>query len=247
MRKYYINFIVMLFCIVLVGCGSTESNTTVQTDVPQISESVDGAYDKPDTKMEALESIDTGITITLSEAGYTVEHASLIHEILNTVGINKIEIENMTGTPESGLNAVVCFPNGYTDRDRRFYFTTEDGILFYAGFLDEDLYDSDKGGFLKSYEDVHVPEKEVSIEIFETLRELAAEEVKGCLNHPQTADFGYFDWAIGRSDDKYMIIGKVSAENSFGVPDELIFNVWFLKNGDSFITEGIAFNGERVK
>ena len=204
-------------------------------------------YLDQEKQLEELSEINSGITTTLCAYGYSVEHASKIQEILNAVGIDSIVVENISGQAEDGLNSVVCYPNGYTDRERRFYFTTEDGILFYAGFLDEDLYDNNKGGYLKSYDDVHVPEKEVTVVVYDMLRSRAIEEVKSCLNYPNTADFSSTAWGIGRSDSKYQIIGKVTAENGFGVEQEIPFSVWFVADGDNFLTEGVALNGTRVK
>ncbi len=235
----------LIACLFLTGCAGNagEEDLSHQDE----SSSQESAYMQPQEQLEELGQIDTEITDVLLEGGYSLEHASMIQEILNTVGIESIEIENMTGDAEEGLNSVVCYPNDYTDRDRRFYFTTEDGVLFYAGFGDEDLYDSEKGGYLKDYGDVHVPEKEVTLEVYEKLRSLAAEEVKNCLNYPDTADFGSLNWGIGRSDDNYQIVGSVTAKNGLGVEEEISFSVWFVSENDNFSVEGIALNGIRVK
>jgi len=191
--------------------------------------------------------IDMSIISVLLDAGYSMDHATAIDEILNTLGINSIEIYFMTGEAETGLNAVSCYPNGDKSDDSRFYFSTEDGVMFYAGFLSDDLYDIDQGGFIKKYGDVHIPEKEVDWDTFYNLQELAEKEVKKYLNYPNTADFGLLDWAVGRSDDHYKIIGTVDAQNAFGVEKEIHFSVWFVKESDKFIVEGVALNGERVK
>lgn len=225
---------------------SSDSVPSGLSESPSVFES-ENAYAAPETELEVLEGIDSAITTTLLQAGYSIEHASQIQEILNQVGITSIVIENMTGEAETGLNSVVCYPNGYTDRNRRFFFTTENGVLFYAGFSDEDLYDSEKGGYLKSYEDVHVPETEITTAVYDELRGLAEEDVKSCLNNPQTADFGLLDWGIGRSDDKYQLIGRVSAENSFGVEKEMPFSVWYTDNNGEFTLDGVSIDGVRVK
>lgn len=191
--------------------------------------------------------MDTSMLKVLMDAGYTLEHATKIVEILNGVGIESIKIDVMTGDPEKGLNAVMCYPNGETKRDKRFRFTTEDGIVFNAGFLDEDLYDVEKGGYLKKYTDVHIPEKTVDMETYTTLQVMAETEVKKYLNYPNTAQFGMLDWGVGRSDENYKIIGKVTAQNALGVKDEISFSVWFKQSGNGFSVEGVALNGQRVK
>ena len=65
--------------------------------------------------------------------------------------------------------------------------------------------------------------------------------------YPDTADFGALDWKIGRSDEKYQILGKVTAKNGFGVKDDILFSVWFVANGTEYTVEGISLNGVRVK
>lgn len=183
----------------------------------------------------------------LKNAGYTLEQAGDIQRILNTIGIQSIEIYKMTGVATEGLNAVICYPNGLNDQSSRFTFTTDNGILFYAGFLGDDLYDSELGGHLKSYEDVHIPETKIDIDTYTKLQTLAIDNVKNYLNHPSSASFNNFAWGIGRSDDKYKIIGEVEAQNSFGVKDDLIFSVYFIQTDGKFLIEGIVIDGIRVK
>lgn len=231
--------VLMVMCITLAGCGNDSAGGAQEKN--------EGVFTEPEEKLDMIDSIDTSISDTLIETGYTVEHATEIQEILNTLGIESIEVTGVTGVAEEGLNAVVCMPNGYTTEDRRFSFTTEDGVLFYAGFLNEDLYDSDKGGYLKNYADVHVPEKTVSLEVFSDLQELSCQEVKKYLNHPQSADFDALNWRVGRSDDHYQILGSVTASNSFGVKDNVPFSVWFVVTDSGYGVEGVEIDGTRVK
>lgn len=197
---------------------------------------------------DTAEVIDTSMIDTLAEMGYSSKQASDIKKILNTIGIEEISVYGKTGEAQKGLNSVVCYANGSKDGDRRFYFTTEDGVLFYAGFLDEDLYDSSKGGFLKKYQDVHVPESYVSGRVYSELQNLAIDKIETYLNHPSTADFGAFDWRVGRKDEMYMIRGTVEAKNSFGIKDELFFNVWFEDKGDeNFVITNVSIDGVYVE
>lgn len=247
MKKIFVVVFLAICISAFPSCRSTSSSSHEEDNTINNDTSSEELFVQPQEQLEQLEQIDSGIANTLTKNGYSIEHASAIQEILNTVGIESIEIESMTGEAENGVNAVVCYPNGYTERDRRFYFTTENGVIFYAGFSNEDLYDSASGGYLKSYDDVHIPEKEVTTDVYETLRALATEEVKSCLTNPDSADFGLLDWGIGRSDNNYQIIGSVTAENNLGVEDEIPFSVWFVADGDNFLTEGVALNGTRVK
>lgn len=252
MKRFVLVIFALILTVVFVACSESDAKQPEQDAAKQETQKSD-AQKQENLEQEtpeplpALEDIDFSVSSTLVSVGYSVEHASQIQQILLQVGVTEIKIDRMTGEAETGLNSVVCFPNGESDSDRRFYFTTEDGALFYAGFGNEDLYDSDKGGFLKSYADVHVPETEVTVEVYELLRQQATEDVKLCLSHPDTADFSALSWGIGRSDDRYKIIGSVTAKNSFGVEDEVLFSVWYVVTDGAPMLEGIALNGIRVK
>ena len=132
----------------------------------------------------ALPKIDNGIVEKLTEVGYSIEHATEIQSILNTCGITSIEIYFQTGEAEKGLNAMSCYANGSKEDKSRFTVTTEDGVPFYVGFLNEDLYDKDQGGFLMKYTDVHIPETKVDMDTYITLQSLAVKAVESCLNYP---------------------------------------------------------------
>lgn len=119
--------------------------------------------------------------------------------------------------------------------------------MFYAGFLNENLYDSDKGGYLKNYNDVYVPKKEVSVEVFAELQLLSEDIVKQYLNYPDTANFDILSYSVGRSDNKYQITGSVNAKNGFGVEDNIPFSVWFVKKDGKFTVKGVALKGVRVQ
>lgn len=239
MRRFIILGLCLLF---LTGCGA---ESIPVADLPDVVESI--ADTTPTDTYETLPVVDTAISDVLMGAGYTAEHATEMQYILNTVGIDSIEIYGMTGEAEVGLNAMSCFANGSEERSSRFTVTTDNGVVFYVGFLGEDLYDSEQGGFLKKYTDVHIPETEVDSDTFVTLQYLAEIEVESCLTHPSSADFQTFSWRVGRSDDNYKIIGKVSAKNSFGVEGEMNFGVWFTRVNDSFTPIGVEIDGQRVK
>lgn len=239
MRKLIIFALCLLF---LSGCGA---GSVPIADSPDVTESI--ADTTPAATYETLPVVDAAISDVLLGVGYTVEHATEIQYILNTVGINSIEIYGMTGEAEVGLNAMSCFANGSDERSSRFTVTTDNGVVFYVGFLGEDLYDSERGGFLKKYTDVHIPETEVDSDTFATLQYMAEIEVESCLTYPSSADFQTFSWRVGRSDDNYKISGRVNAQNAFGMESEMYFSVWFTKQNDSFTLVGVEIDGQRVK
>lgn len=221
--------------------NSTDSNSTKPSPQKQ-----GGAYNTDNVVEGKLPPVDDTIVKELTDAGYSVEHASELQKILNTVGITSLKIKNKTGEAEKGLNAMSCYANGSTEEKSRFTLTTENGVAFYIGYLSEDLYDTEQGGFLKKYSDVHIPNTEVDFDTYNTLQGLAINEVKKYLNYPSTADFDLLSWGIGRSDDNYKIIGNVTAKNGFGVKQDINFGVWFNKSEKGFTVEGVTLNGKRV-
>lgn len=118
--------------------------------------------------------------------------------------------------------------------------------MFYVGFLGEDLYDSEKGGIIKRYNEVHIPENEIDSNAEISLMIAAEDVIKKYLNYPATADFHTMSWRFARSDDKYSASGTVSAQNAFGVEDEMPFSVYFeLVNGKLKI-EKVSLDGTIV-
>lgn len=179
---------------------------------------------------------------TLTNLGYTYDHAADIEKILRTLGIENIEIYGSDGSnndPENGLYNVVCFPNGYTDDNRRFYFTTENGVVFYAGFRGEDLYDSEKGGFLKSYSDVHVPETKLDENTKVMLRDKSETVLDRYFKYTP-----YYDaWAVGREDDNYATQCQAYAKNGFGQKDWVYAKVWYHYENGEFVVTAVSIDG----
>lgn len=188
-----------------------------------------------------------GMLKSLTNLGFTIEEATEIQSIFYQIGINSIS--NIQAGGEDGIDKLVCY-TAYANNDtkKKFYFTIEKRKMFYAGFMDSTLYDTSKGGVLTNINDVHIPETKVDMDTYTTLQVKAEEAIKQYLNYPDTANFPLYDgWGIGRSDDTYKIIGKVSAKNGFGVKSDMNFSVWFKKSNNQFIVEAIELNGIRVK
>lgn len=239
MKKVWVLLLVLIIALGLIACD--KNKTISKTEGIQTESMTDYINGEANSQLSEsdLPRIDTSISDVLVEAGYSVEHATEIQGILNTIGITQIEIENTTGEAETGLNAVICYPNAYTDRNRRFYFTTEDGVLFYAGFGDEDLYDVDQGGFLKSYGDVYVPETKVDLDTYQTLRDYTESVLDGYF-----IDASYYDaWGIGRSDDDYMMQCQAYARNGLGVRDWVFAKVWYHYENEEYEVVGVSIDG----
>lgn len=148
----------VLVLLVTICPGKTKDRSTLKIGSKSFERETSAPSSATEKSVNSLpEKIynENQIRDTLIEKGYTLENASSIQEILKTIGIESIKVyaTSGAGTPNTSLFTVVCYPNGLTSRSKRFFFTTENGILFYAGYSGEDLYDSEKGGFLKKYDD----------------------------------------------------------------------------------------------
>lgn len=161
----------------------------------------------------------------LVSVGYSEEHASEIESVLNSVGITSIEIFSMSGEAENGLNAMSCYPNGSNEDAGRFTVTTENGVVFYVGFRDEDLYDSSQGGVLKQYSEVPIPETDVSSAAETSLMMMAEEVAAQIANYPATVKFNTFAWGFWRNDRVYAVQGTFTCTNAFGVEEEHVLRL----------------------
>lgn len=184
---------------------------------------------------------------TLTDLGYTKDHALDIQEILNAIGIDSITLFAMTGEAESGLNAVICYANGSEDEDSRFTFTTEDGVMFYTSFKGTDLYDIEQGGIIGNYKDVHIPKTNIDVDTSLELQIFTEDIVLSCLKYPSTASFSTWDWGFGRSDDTYQVVGVVNATNGFGVPSDMAFSVWFTRTETGYTVDSVVIDGQKLR
>ena len=180
--------------------------------------------------------------------GFNIEEATEMQNLFYKMGITSLS-NIKSATNDVDINKLVSFVAvANNDSKKKFYFTVENRKMFYAGFQDEDLYDSAKGGVLKNINDIHIPETKVTMSEYTTLQDLAKKEVKNYLNYPDSANFPLYDgWGVGRNDNKYKIIGKVEAKNGFGVKENINFSIWFIKENNNYTVEAVLIGGTRVK
>lgn len=245
--------IVFVFLILLIFLNGEDktSKETAQEQNKTINNSQESSYYKKETSISNTNSVTKdfgeGMLKSLTNLGFTIEEATEIQSIFYKIGINSISnIQEGAGDGIDKLQSFVAYANN--DTKKKFYFTVEKRKMFYAGFMDSTLYDTSKGGVLTNINNVHIPETKVDMDTYTTLQLKSQEAIKQYLNYPETASFPLYDgWAIGRSDDTYKIIGKVSAKNGFGVKSDMNFSVWFKKLNNQFTVEAIELNGVRIK
>lgn len=93
----------------------------------------------------------------LMSLGFNEEEATNIKQIFNQMGINSIsDINSGSTNPDiNGLVSYVAIAN--YDSNQKFYFTIENRKMFYVGFRNVTLYDSEKGGVLRNINNIYIP------------------------------------------------------------------------------------------
>lgn len=251
--KIIIAIFSVIFTMFVLASDYAETNNTQQPQNVNKEETKnnDENFFTTDEEQKETDSITTDFgvetTTQLRELGFTVEEATSIYNIFIKIGINQISnVKKGSGTGIDNLQSFVAIANN--DEKKKFYFTVEKRELYYAGFLDDTLFDSTKGGVLKSIDDVHIPNTDVDLETYSKLQVLSQDLVKQYLKYPKTAKFPLYDsWGVGRRDDKYQVNGKVTAKNGFGVESEMNFSIWFIEKDNNFNVEAIIIDDTRVK
>ena len=192
-----------------------------------------------DELMEVIES--DGIAEKLISLGLTETEADEGRKILCQCGVPSIDLCEPTD-PNATVDGLVCF-RGKLDDDRVFIFTIENRRIFYVALNGEDLYDEDAGGFLKRFEDVHIPEKSLSESVKINLRDMT----ETVLDKYFPYDTRYYDaWGFGREDNKYMVRCQVS-DGSILTSNWVYAYVWYEENESVFTVVGVQIDGKQYE
>lgn len=177
----------------------------------------------------------------LIEIGFTIEEATKYREIFLKCGIESIEGAKPT-SPTATIDDLVAYRIVMDDK-RTMWFTIDKRELFYIALNGTDVYDTSKGGFLISIDDVHIPESEIT-ESVKTELELRTQ----LLLEPYFVKALWFSsFAFGRSDDNYVVRCEVYAENRMGFKNTVMAFVYYEDNGTEFVVTAISIDGVRYK
>ena len=213
-------------------CGKQEYE-----DIPALKEN-DINGNKTENTIDDVTS--DGIAEKLIEFGMTADEAQQGREILLTCGVKSIDICEATDS-NATIDGLVAF-RGKIDDQRTFWFTVENREIFYVALNGEDLYDVDKGGYLKHFDDVHIPETEVSQSVWFDLTERSDDVLDKYFVNAR-----YYDaWGVGRSDNMYMVQCQVYASNLIGTNDWIYAKVWYeQQSDDTFKVVGVQIDGQQ--
>ena len=216
---------IVIFVAILIGVlillpePKSANDSEVPTTAPAATAAISSTLGQPEIENQVSDAQD--FIDKLISFGFTQEEAEANTEILVWCGIPTIDGCEMSGdNPPDGLATF----RDETDKDRTVWFVTQDRKIFYVALNGNDLYDADKGGFLKRFDDVYIPESDVDKQTGDKLVELATGRLDMYFN-----DFRYYDgWRIGRTDDVYVVRCEASDGSlfeSYWIPCEVRFKV----------------------
>ena len=215
---------------------SSDSETTQQITIEQ--EIVGNTIDElmPKIKVESDSFVET-----LMSFGFTEDEAIENAKILKQCGIPSIEKCEPTDK-NATIDGLVAY-RWKMDDNRIIWFTVENRKIFYVALNGEDLYDEDKGGYLKNFDEVHIPETSVSLTVANELRDKTETVLDSYF-----ASSRYYDaWAYAREDNKYMLQCQAS-DGSILTSNWIYCYVWYEQqdNGD-FVVTGVQINGKQYE
>ena len=177
----------------------------------------------------------------LIKIGFTTEEATKYREVFLKCGIHSIAAAESTN-PSATIDELVAY-RAVLDKDRTLWFTIEKRELFYIALNGVDVYDTSKGGFLITIDDVYIPESEITLATAATLRDKTERVLE-----PYFINALYYDgWRYGRSDENYMVQCEVYAKNRLGIKDWIFAKVWYKYDGKEFVVTAIVIDGIRYK
>lgn len=232
----------------IVSPSDSVKNDDNQSETSQIETK---PSENPDTNEIVGETIDELMPEITAETnlfveklisfGFTEGEATENAKILMQCGVPTISVCEPTD-PNATIDGLVSY-RGKLDDDRTIWFTVENRKIFYVSLNGEDLYDEDKGGYLKNFNDVHIPETDVSVAVADTLRNKTETVLDGYFTSSR-----YYDaWAYGREDNQYMVQCQAT-DGSILTSNWINCRVWFEQqdNGEFTVT-GVQINGKQYQ
>ena len=243
--------LVLLLCLTACGKAGMETEPPANSDAGLSEEMPEESPSAPpeenaiigntiDDEMAEIES--DGIAEKLLSLGLTEEEADEGRKILRQCGVPSIDLCEPTD-PNATVDGLICF-RGKLDDDRVLIFTVDNRKIFYVALNGEDLYDEDLGGFLKRFDDVHIPETALSESVKLNLRD----RTESVLDKYFPNDTRYYDaWGFGREDNKYMVQCQVS-DGSILSGDWIYAYVWYEEqNEGEYTVVGVKINGKQYE
>lgn len=232
----------------IVSPSDSVKNDDNQSETSQIETK---PSEKPDTNEIVGETIDELMPEITAETnlfveklisfGFTEGEATENAKILMQCGIPTISVCEPTD-PNATIDGLVSY-RGKLDDDRTIWFTVENRKIFYVSLNGEDLYDKDKGGYLKNFDEIHIPETTISVTVSDELRNKTESVLDGYF-----ASSRYYDaWGFAREDNQYLVQCQAT-DGSMLTSTWLNCRVWYeQQDNGAFVVTGVQINGKQYK
>ncbi len=242
--------VTLLFCT--AGCSDAETVGDIvensQTEATSMeSAATDEAVADDEIIGETINELMPEITTEtdpfvekLISFGFTEDEAVENAKILEQCGIPTIDI--CEPVSDESIDNLVAF-RGVMDDNRTIWFTVENRKIFYVSLNGEDLYDEDNGGYLKNFDEVHIPETSVSVAVADEL----LNKTESVLDSYFTSARYYDAWGYAREDNNYMVQCQAT-DGSLLTSNWVYCYVWYEQqdNGE-FVVTGVQINGTQYK
>lgn len=139
------------------------------------------------------------------------------------IGIDIFEIENLEKVDDWSGGERYSFT--YKSASLRVYCNMDSSINTIKLGNETDIY---KQGFEPYQIDDYIVDSSTAVK----LQQLSEEYVKSQLNYPATADFSWLGWTYSRNHDIYSVYNTVTAQNAFGVEEEIPFVIRYKVESD---------------
>ncbi len=231
-----ISAIYSIFLIIYLASGKTtpavDSEPTASSSSPQISEHAQ-SQEPPVVSPSAMFKAITSQIIT--------ENFS---DACKQIGIDVTKVNSMKLEEENAWTGGPSYSFKYEGEE--FYFYCDDDLSIDSITLG---YINNVKLYLKGFEPLQVSDYLPDLDVTIELDIMAEQVVKRQLNYPKTAKFSVFGWNCKRYGDIYVISNTVTAENAFGVEEDIFFFVQYDVSGSSyelvyFVMDGVAIVGE---
>lgn len=220
-------------------CGDTITEILSALTPPEDEGLLQEGVSEVDGQLPDVESDD--LLNELVALGFTEEEATEYREVFLKCGINSIAGAQPTD-PNATIDGLIAY-RIIMDDDRTMWFTIDNRELFYIALNGTDVYDTSKGGFLISIDDVHIPEKTIS----SSVRNDLGVKTQLILDSYFVKAIWYSNFAYGRSDDNYVVRCDVYCENRMGFKDTVKAFVYYEYDGENFVVTAISIDGIRYK
>lgn len=197
--------IAFVILLILASVFSNEKGTS-----PTIDTTSNQTVDTPTTQNEIFSEI--------------ITNEALRQDFLNAcnqIGMDPEQIKDLERVDDWINGPRYSFT--YSGMSFRLYCNTDSTVNTIKLGADTDIYK-------QGYEPYNVADYIVDSSIASELTTLSESYVSSQLNYPSSADFAWLDWSYGRDHNLYSVSSTVTAQNAFGVEEELSFRLIYQVN-----------------